>query len=265
MIRAADTTMKGIDIRRTIIFVLGTYIISTLFSLPLILGSIRSGATYYFLVGLANFGPFFSAAGVTLYFEGIHGIKALFRRLVMWKFSIYLYLIIILLTPVLMISSIFLDTIFIGSFTGAWITIPATLLTVIVAPLGEEIGWRGFFTSKLITYLSPITLSVLLGIIWAGWHLWLFLLPGQFAIHLPFHLFLLSAIADTLWYTWFFMMGRGSAFTGLLFHTSYNFSYRCINLMNGSYLNTYIIMVIIELIGGIVVCFYANKKRNIRR
>lgn len=254
-------TNKKTEIRIAIIFVLVAYIVSALFSFPIILGIVRSESANYILVGLAMFGPFFSAIGLTLYYDGINGLLALFSRLVMWKFPLYLYLIIILLPSALMLSSIFLDVVFLKSFTGAWFIFPFTILTAIVAPLGEEIGWRGFITTRLISYVSPITLSLLLGTIWAGWHFWIFLLPGRFGMDLPFLIFILSCIADTLWYTSFFILGRGSALTGILFHSSYNISYNFINIDNGS-LSTYLVMVVIEFILGIIVCLVASKKRR---
>ena len=252
--------MKEIEIRKVIIFVLIAYIISALFSFPLILEIARSESANYILVGLAMFGPFFSAMGLTYYYHGIQGIVSLFRRLVMLKFPIYLYFIIILLPSTLMIASIYLDVVFLHSFTGAWFVFPTTVLTAFVAPLGEEIGWRGFITTRLIRHFSPITLSLLLGIVWAGWHFWLFLLPGRFSIDLPFFLFMISCIADTLWYTFFFIMGRGSVLTGVLFHSSYNLSYNFINIVHGS-LKTYLLMVIIEFTLGIMACLWVNKIR----
>jgi CAAX protease family protein len=45
-------------------------------------------------------------------------------------------------------------------------------------PLSEEFGWRGYAQPRLRRLLAPAPTAVLLGLVWAGWHLPLFLLAG---------------------------------------------------------------------------------------
>jgi CAAX protease family protein len=45
-------------------------------------------------------------------------------------------------------------------------------------PLSEEFGWRGYAQPRLRRMLSPVPTAVLLGLVWAAWHVPLFLLGG---------------------------------------------------------------------------------------
>ena len=50
--------------------------------------------------------------------------------------------------------------------------------TLLGGPLGEEPGWRGYALPRLEARVGPIRASLLVGILWVGWHAPLFLIPG---------------------------------------------------------------------------------------
>jgi uncharacterized protein len=50
--------------------------------------------------------------------------------------------------------------------------------TLLGGPLGEEPGWRGYALPRLEAAFGPVRASLLLGLLWTGWHLPLFLYPG---------------------------------------------------------------------------------------
>lgn len=50
--------------------------------------------------------------------------------------------------------------------------------TLLGGPLGEEPGWRGYALPRLESAFGPVRGSLLLGLLWAGWHLPLFFYPG---------------------------------------------------------------------------------------
>jgi uncharacterized protein len=58
---------------------------------------------------------------------------------------------------------------------GPLMVIAFVLLT---GPLSEEFGWRGYAQPRLRRTLSPVRTAVLLGLVWAAWHVPLFLLAG---------------------------------------------------------------------------------------
>jgi CAAX protease family protein len=91
-------------------------------------------------------------------------------------------------------------------------------------PLGEEPGWRGFALPRLQRAYGPSVGSLILGSIWAFWHLPLFWAP---AWNLPptilnIVMFVIAAIAFTIVMTWVFNNTRGSLFMAVLVHTSFD-------------------------------------------
>jgi len=49
---------------------------------------------------------------------------------------------------------------------------------LLASPLGEEPGWRGYAPPKLQCMVGPFRATILLGLVWALWHLPLFLVKG---------------------------------------------------------------------------------------
>ena len=92
----------------------------------------------------------------------------------------------------------------------------------IFTALGEEIGWRAYALPRLQTRFSPFTSSLILGVIWAFWHLPLFWMTGNFHRQLSVSWFLLQVLGSTFLYTWMFNRTNGSLLIALLFHTSSN-------------------------------------------
>ena len=70
--------------------------------------------------------------------------------------------------------------------TGAWPRFGDTPWYIMVAAIaistpvqaGEEIGWRGYALPRLAARFGFARGSILLGLIWACWHLPLFFIPG---------------------------------------------------------------------------------------
>jgi membrane protease YdiL (CAAX protease family) len=89
--------------------------------------------------------------------------------------------------------------------------------------VGEELGWRGYALPKLLEQRTPITASLVLGMLWALWHLpnIIFPMAGVPALG-PFPVVVVWIIAQTLLFTWLYIHSRGSILIATLFHASIN-------------------------------------------
>jgi membrane protease YdiL (CAAX protease family) len=79
------------------------------------------------------------------------------------------------------------------------------LVSLFAGPLSEELGWRGYAQPRLRRRFSPLLTSVVLGAVWAAWHLPLFFLTGTFQSELGLAsvagvVFLLAMIPMSLTY-----------------------------------------------------------------
>jgi membrane protease YdiL (CAAX protease family) len=95
---------------------------------------------------------------------------------------------------------------------------------IVDGPLGEEIGWRGFFLPKLLDRWGPIAASLILGVVWFLWHLPLYMATGRFEMTLAFLVgYLINNVSFSVLHTWFFLRSGGSAFLAIFFHTAGNY------------------------------------------
>jgi membrane protease YdiL (CAAX protease family) len=99
----------------------------------------------------------------------------------------------------------------------------ATYVFVVVlgGPLFEEIGWRGFALARMEALHGPLLASVILGVLWALWHLPEFLVPSWAASSggggiLGIALFIVTAITFTIVITWVFNNTRASVLLAIL-------------------------------------------------
>lgn len=242
--------------KESLSFIILTYVISGFISCFMLLNGIEEGMLYKICVVLATASPSISAVLLLIAKEGFNGAFYSVKKMLDVKIGMKIYLIIILLPFAFMFMGKLFSWIIFGLTPLAWIMVPDTIATSFVSPLGEEFGWRGFLTGHLSKHFSILKTAVIVGLIWAGWHYWFYLIPGEFSIEVPVLFFILSCIADSLWITYFYVKNKESVLMGILFHFAYNLSYRIIPIRPSFYFGnglTYLITVIIELILAVFV------------
>jgi CAAX protease family protein len=195
-------------------------------SLEALFGKI-SGSNPLFLV--AVYAPSFSALIITLYTGGVAGVKALLSRLIRWRAGLRWYLIVLLGVPLLLLASAILSAWLSGhslEFTPRhWPLAIYPLLTSLFrdpGPLGEELGWRGFALPRLLERRSALSASLILGLIWGGWHLPAFFFSGLPQSRFSLPAFLIVVVDLSVLMTWVFQNTQGSVLMTILIHWLFN-------------------------------------------
>lgn len=92
---------------------------------------------------------------------------------------------------------------------------------VVLGPLGEELGWRGFLQTRLETDVGWLGAALIVGAIWFVWHLPLWLVDSpQREIPIPIfagHVFAYAVILGAM-HVW----ANGSLLPAILFHLAVN-------------------------------------------
>ncbi|MBD0293034.1 MAG: CPBP family intramembrane metalloprotease [Jiangellaceae bacterium] len=104
--------------------------------------------------------------------------------------------------------------------SGLIALLPLFLALVLTDGLGEETGWRGFALPRMLERTGPMPPSLVLGVIWALWHLPLFWTAGRPLYGEPFVIMLIELPAMSVLYTWLFQHTAGSALLAVIFHGS---------------------------------------------
>ena len=204
-----------------------TYIVSwTLF----IAAAHISGGAASPLSGLTTlfgvFAPSLVALALTARTDGSAGTLTLLRRIVQFPAGAQWYVF-----AIGYMASIKLGTALIYRIaTGAWPTFGQTpwyLMAVAIVfstpvQAGEEIGWRGYALPRLARGIGLAPASMVLGVIWACWHLPFFFIPGSDNYGRSFPMYLLAVTALSVAMAWLYWRTNGSLFMTMLMHAALN-------------------------------------------
>lgn len=181
-----------------------------------------SGSNPLFIV--AVYAPAIAALLLVGLKTGAGGLGRFLSRLFLWRASLWWYAFLLLGFPAIF----FLGAIIKGDPLGAPLfterfsdLIPLIAFMMVLGPV-EEIGWRGFALPILQRRLMPFWAGLILGIIWAVWHLPAFLLSGTPQAAWNFMPFFAGSVACSVILTALFNDARGSILLAMLFHFQMN-------------------------------------------
>jgi uncharacterized protein len=89
--------------------------------------------------------------------------------------------------------------------------------SVILPPIGEELGWRGYLQPTFDRKLGSLSASLAVGLIWAFWHL-----PTSIGSLDRYPLFALSIIASSVIIGWLWRASGRTALVGIIAHAALN-------------------------------------------
>ncbi len=227
------------------VFIMLSYLIGFGLSIPIFLFGIKwlglLAASSASMAGLFT-------AGLT---EGKEGVKKLLRGFTKWRCNPLWYIVAIVVPPVIDLISVGISTISGNPFPvpGAhrWVMlVPMFFLLTVQAGLGEEIGWRGYATPKLSERHSVLVSSLVVGVVWACWHLPLYLFPGfvqhdiaqNLGFGTTFVMYSVYIVAAAVIYAWIYFVSGGNLWLPVLLHGSTNafgwfFNYQDIEAYGG--------------------------------
>jgi len=177
---------------------------------------------------LGGFVPSLLAIFLTWKKEGVSGLRLLGRHILQfklgWRWYGFTFLIVIAGTA----GQLTINKLIGNTFTGIpfWAQLGNFLPLLILGPLSEEIGWRGYALERLQTRWNALTSSLIVGLVWALWHLPLFMMVGASVREsgVPFISFLIQMMASSILYTWLYNNTKQSLWLAILLHWLYTYT-----------------------------------------
>lgn len=193
----------------------------------------RQGATGGWIFALGGpvflfgvFAPAIVAIALTAHRQGGCGVAALLSRIGRWNAGprLYLFALVYMLAIKLLAAAAH------RALTGGWPAFGETPVVVMLGAIvvstwvqaGEEVGWRGYALPRLAARFGLGAAAVVLGVIWALWHLPLFFIPGSGSDGQSFPIYLLFVTAVSVALAWLYWRSGGSLLMVMLMHAAVN-------------------------------------------
>lgn len=170
-----------------------------------------------------------TAFAMTAVTRGRAGVRRMLHRLLSWQVGLRWYLVALLAIPLLEFAIT-------AAVTGAgvWRALTPSALALypaafaahfVFGPLFEESGWRGFALPRLQCRFGPMRGTLLLGALWAGWHVFLYA-PGWIGAGVAgladMAIFVVFTVSVSVLFTWLSNNTGASLLLVMLLHGSVN-------------------------------------------
>lgn len=172
---------------------------------------------------LAVYSPAFSAVGLVAWKTGLPGLGRFFRRLLLWRMPWQGWTVLVVGMP----AAVYFGAAIKGTagempaFSPWHAALPALATALAIGPV-EELGWRGLALPLLQRRLAPLWAGLVLGVVWALWHLPAFALSGTPQSEWSFASFFVGVVALSVVITALFNASGGSVLVAALAHFQAN-------------------------------------------
>ncbi len=196
----------------------------------------------------------------------------LFKRLLLWRVGWKWFLAALLLEPICIVAGVYINAMLtrtppdfsaamayqiFGASASPLIFFPVFFLFDLITN-GEEMGWRGYVLPRLQAKRSALTASLILGVIWAFWHL------PKYVTHfnvVAFGWAVIHFLAFAVIQTWLYNNTKGSLLIAAVCHAMSNtvgVFMPMANTSSSETMGSYIFYVLLEVLAAIAVTVVAG-------
>jgi uncharacterized protein len=170
--------------------------------------------------------PSLVAIGLTARAQGRSGLLSLLKGVTEWRRNVRWYVFAVGYMLVIKLAA----ATFYRLATGTWPLfgrMPWFFMVIAIAfstpvQAGEEIGWRAFALPRMAQRFGLPAASVILGLIWACWHLPFFFIPGGDNFGQSFWMYLMAVTAISVALAWLYWRTDQSLLLVMITHASIN-------------------------------------------
>jgi len=224
------------------------------------------------------------AAIVLVMIEGRKGgLRELLSRALIWRVGIQWWAIAFFFMVIPSVVSLYLYHL-LGGPAVDWSglqplhkVVPMFIFLTLAAGIGEEFGWRGFLLPRLQSHHNALVSGLIVGVVWATWHIPMFFIKGTSQYEQGLQGGLLPAIlgystfviANSVLFTWLFNNTRGSVLLAAVFHGASNTWGGYIDVYRGHFNGIIVFMVVSVLVTTLISAMAGAKdlsrtfKRNV--
>ena len=204
------------------------FVISWLGWLPMVAASrgvsLFQHPAFQILLILPALGPTLAAVIVQRVLVGSQGTASWFRSLWRRKINALWLLVAVTLPAILHLADRVVAQTFgfaLSSETVGEKTVGLVISAFVIALISnpwEEVGWRGFALPRLQARHTAFTATLIVGTLWALWHLPMFFWADNPMSEYPFAVWFVRTVAVAFIYTWLYNSTRGSVLAVTLYH-----------------------------------------------
>lgn len=205
---------------------------------------------------LGALGPLVAAFVVTTLVSGRAGVRQLVASMGRWRVGVG-WVLVAVLSPFGMfaLAAVMLrlvgqpwpDLSLLANQFGNPTWLFGAFLAAAVYGLGEEPGWRGFALPRLQRRHSALVASLVVGGIWAAWHIPFFAYRYQLGgVDLLF--FVLGVLAGSIWLTSLYNSTGGSVLMVMLWHVTWNMANAMAAAVSGGIVALLTVQVIVAAV-----------------